>query len=155
AASTGPAAPTGPWSPSAAHDGAAPVAVEAAPEHEAEPGRVWRERFGAQIFLATAGLLAVALATATWVHSTSGAGPLIQPPAIADPSAPAPAADPTAQLPAELAAAVTATSWPELRPSLDEVMAQSSGANPAHDCFSPTVMPDPAACTWGSADAPT
>jgi hypothetical protein len=34
-------------------------------------------------------------------------------------------------------------------------MAQSSGANPAHDCFSPTVMPDPAACTWGSADAPT
>lgn len=119
------------------------------------PSRLWRERFGTQIFLATAGLLAVALGTATWVHATSGAGPLIQPPAIAEPAPPPTAADPTEQLQAELAAAVTATAWPELHPSLDEVMAQSSGANPAHDCFSPTVTPDPAACTWGSADAPT
>lgn len=134
---------------------ASPADAESVSAPEAAPGRLWRERFGAQIFLATAGLLAVALGTATWVYSTSGAGPLIQPPAFSAPAPPQPAADPTAQLQAELAAAVAATSWPELHPSLDEVMAQSSGANPAHDCFSPTVTPDPAACTWGSADAPT
>ncbi|WP_341579322.1 acyltransferase family protein [Microbacterium schleiferi] len=134
---------------------ASPADAESVSAPEAAPGRLWRERFGAQIFLATAGLLAVALGTATWVYSTSGAGPLIQPPAFSAPAPPQPAADPTARLQAELAAAVAATSWPELHPSLDEVMAQSSGANPAHDCFSPTVTPDPAACTWGSADAPT
>ncbi|MGP6203411.1 acyltransferase family protein [Microbacterium sp. F2] len=134
---------------------ASPADAESVSAPEAALGRLWRERFGAQIFLATAGLLAVALGTATWVYSTSGAGPLIQPPAFSAPAPPQPAADPTAQLQAELAAAVAATSWPELHPSLDEVMAQSSGANPAHDCFSPTVTPDPAACTWGSADAPT
>jgi len=134
------------------HGPASPAHAESVSAPEAAPGPLWRERFGAQIFLATAGLLAVALGTATWVYSTSGAGPLIQAPALA---APASATDPTAQLQADLAAAVAATSWPELHPSLDEVMAQSSGANPAHDCFSPTVTPDPAACTWGSVDAPT
>lgn len=140
------------------NDAAGPVPVvpvEAAASVPGEAARQWRERFGAQIFLATAGLLAVSLATATWVHSTSGAGLVPQPPAAAAPVDPAPAEDPTAQLQADLAAAVTATTWPELHPSLDEVMAQSSGANPAHDCFSPNVTPDPAACTWGSADAPT
>lgn len=134
---------------------ASPADAESVSAPEAAPGRLWRERFGAQIFLATAGLLAVALGTATWIYSTSGAGPLIQLPALAAPASPTSAADPTAQLQAELAAAVTATAWPDLHPSLDEVMAQSSGANPAHDCFSPTVTPDPAACTWGSADAAT
>ncbi|WP_434969115.1 acyltransferase family protein [Microbacterium sp. bgisy207] len=123
-------------------------------EPTAAAGRAWRERFGAQIFLATAGLVAVSLAAATWVYSASGAGPVIQPPAFAAPAAPLLAEDPTAQLQADLAAAVAASTWPELHPSLDEVMAQSSGANPAHDCFSPEVTPDPAACTWGSREAP-
>ena len=148
---TAPAAPAAP----AVDVPVAPADDATVTDGEVAAGRLWRERFGAQIFLATAGLLAVALGTATWVHATSGAGPLIQVPALAAPTAPAPAEDPTAQLQAELAAAVTATAWPELHPSLDEVMAQSSGANPAHDCFSPTVTPDPAACTWGSGDAPT
>jgi peptidoglycan/LPS O-acetylase OafA/YrhL len=141
--------------PPAVRGPAAPADAGSVSARDTAPGRLWRERFGTQIFLATAGLLAVALGTATWVHATSGAGPLIQPPAIAEPAPPPSAADPTEQLQAELAAAVTATAWPDLHPSLDEVMAQSSGANPAHDCFSPTVTPDPAACTWGSADAPT
>lgn len=159
ALSAPPALPAVPGVPAAiqppVRGSAAPASAGSVSARDTAPGRLWRERFGTQIFLATAGLLAVALGTATWVHATSGAGPLIQPPAVAAPASPTPAADPTAQLQAELAAAVTATAWPVLHPSLDEVMAQSSGANPAHDCFSPTVTPDPAACTWGSADAAT
>lgn len=130
----------------------AEVSTQAAPP--AVPAVSWRERFGGQIFLATAGLVVVALATAMWVHSASGGAPLLRPPAVAGP-AQEPAEDPTAHLQNELAAAVAATSWPELHPSLDEVMAQSSGANPAHDCFSPDTQPDLAACTWGNPDAPT
>ncbi|MCK6081263.1 acyltransferase family protein [Microbacterium sp. EYE_5] len=111
----------------------------------------WRERFAPQVFLATAGLVIIALAGALW-GTASGHGPRIALPELA-PAASAPVAsgDPGADLQAELAAAVTADAWPSLSPSLDRVMASSSGANPAHGCFAP----GPASpCAWGSGDAP-
>ncbi len=64
------------------------------------------------------------------------------------------AGDALSALQAELAAATTATSWPDLHPSLDEVQRASSSANRAHDCFTPGVALDAGRCTWGSADAP-
>lgn len=139
----------------------APVVAATAPAPAetiiaAEPARMsaWRDRFGAQVFLATAGLVIVALAGALWV-TASGHGPRVtMREAAPAASAPAVAGDPGADLRAELAAAVTADAWPTLTPSLDEVMAASSGANPAHACFEPGATPDPAGCSWGSGDAP-
>lgn len=127
------------------------VSGDRAPVAAVAPMAAWRERFRTQVSLAAAGLVAAALLVVLAVQvqqprplpSTAGAG-----------EAPAVIEDPTATLQADLAAAVSATTWPELHPSIDEVMAQSSGANPAHDCFAPTPLPDAAACTWGSGDAP-
>ncbi|MFJ6680140.1 acyltransferase family protein [Microbacterium sp. NPDC091382] len=111
----------------------------------------WRERFAAQVFLATAGLVVVALAGALWA-TASGHGPRFGLPDIAPAaSAPPVSGDPTADLQAELTAAANADVWPDLNPSLDRVMIASSAANPAHDCFSPGAA---TACGWGSGDAP-
>lgn len=128
-----------------------PVLEAAGAVASVAPMVAWRERFRTQVSLATAGLVAAALLLVLAVQ--------VQQPRPVTPSADAAQAvpaidDPTAALQADLAAAVSATTWPELHPSLDEVMAQSSGANPAHDCFAPTPLPDAAACTWGSGDAP-
>lgn len=128
-----------------------PVLEAAPPVASVAPMVAWRERFRTQVSLATAGLVAAALLLVLAVQ--------VQQPRPVPPSADAARAapvidDPTAALQADLAAAVSATTWPELHPSLDEVMAQSSGVNPAHDCFAPTPLPDAAACTWGSGDAP-
>ncbi|MDC7805143.1 acyltransferase family protein [Sphingomonas sp. BLCC-B65] len=118
----------------------------------AAPMAVWRERFRTQVALAAAGLVAAALLVVLVVQVQQ---PRPLPPTAGGTGQAAPAIeDPTAALQADLAAAVSATAWPDLHPSIDEVMAQSSGANPAHDCFAPTPQPDAAACTWGSGDAP-
>lgn len=128
-----------------------PVLEAAGAVASVAPMVAWRERFRTQVSLATAGLVAAALLLVLAVQVQQ---PRPVPPS-ADAAQAAPAIDdPTAALQADLAAAVSATTWPELHPSLDEVMAQSSGANPAHDCFAPTPLPDAAACTWGSGDAP-
>lgn len=131
----------------------APTTAAAAPTESAGLA-AWRERFGGQVFLSTAALVIVALAGALWV-TASGHGPRITLPETAPTaSAPAVVGDPGADLRSELAAAVTADAWPALDPSLDRVMAASSGANPAHACFDPGATPDPASCSWGSGDAP-
>ena len=134
---------------------AAPIVSAAVVEPEPQPRgsalTAWRERFAAQVFLATAGLVVVALAGALWA-TASGHGPrfgLPEPAPAA--SAPPVSGDPTADLQAELTAAASADAWPDLNPSLDRVMIASSGANPAHDCFSPGAA---TACGWGSGDAP-
>ena len=122
-----------------------------APAPRGDATAAWRERFAAQMFLATAGLVVVALAGALWA-TASGHGPKFGLPELAPvASAPQVSGDPTADLQAELAAAAAADAWPDLNPSLDRVMAASSGANPAHDCFSPGAT---TACGWGSGDAP-
>lgn len=127
-----------------------------APSPVAEPvGRAmdaWRERFSTQIVLASAGLVAAVLLGVLTVQMQQPR--TTAPIAGAGQESPAAIEDPTAALQGDLAAAVSATTWPDLHPSLDEVMTQSSGTNPAHDCFAPTPRPDAAACTWGSADAP-
>ncbi|KXZ61113.1 O-acetyltransferase OatA [Microbacterium laevaniformans] len=118
----------------------------------AAPMTAWRERFRTQVALAAAGLVAAALLVVLVVQVQQ---PRPLPPTAGGTGQAAPAIeDPTAALQADLAAAVSATAWPDLHPSIDEVTAQSSGANPAHDCFAPTPQPDAAACTWGSGDAP-
>jgi peptidoglycan/LPS O-acetylase OafA/YrhL len=116
------------------------------------PWAQWRARFGAQMGLSAAGLGIGAGVIVLLVFTTFGTptlSPLLPQPA---PEAAAPV-DPTGEVQAELAAAVSATTWPDLHPSLDEVIAQSSGANPAHDCFSPDAPIELARCTWGSPDA--
>ncbi|ODT22319.1 acyltransferase family protein [Microbacterium sp. SCN 69-37] len=125
---------------------------DSVPVASVAPMVAWRERFRTQVSLAAAGLVAAALLVVLVVQVQQ---PRPLPPTAGGTDQAAPAIeDPTAALQADLAAAVSATTWPDLHPSLDEVMAQSSGANPAHDCFAPTLLPDAAACTWGSGDAP-
>ncbi|MFG6278113.1 acyltransferase family protein [Microbacterium sp. 5K110] len=110
----------------------------------------WRERFAARMGLAIAVLTIGAGATVLAVFAAYGA-PVLQLPGTTTVAAPDPAqvagALPTLQ--AQLAAAVTADTWPELHPGLDEVIRESSSDNRAHDCFTPDVAPDPARCTFG------
>lgn len=129
---------------------------------DAAPWAAWRARFGPPALLAASGLGIASLAVILVVQNMFGglvAAPVTFPPAgVADGAADAATADPAdpiADLQAELAAAATATAWPELHPSLDEVITRSSASNPARDCFSPDVSPSGGACSSGSADAPT
>jgi peptidoglycan/LPS O-acetylase OafA/YrhL len=115
----------------------------------------WRARFGSQIALSATALALVAGAIAGALVITSGVpvlGPTA-PPVAAQPAAVPVGDDPTATVQAEVAAAVYATEWPALHPSLDDVIARSSSDNPARDCFAPDVAPDLGRCTWGSPDA--
>ncbi|TFV85530.1 acyltransferase [Microbacterium sp. dk485] len=117
------------------------------------PWAQWRARYRGQMGMSAATLGIGAIVVVLMLQTGFGSpviGPLVPP--VAHPVA-APAEDPTAALQAELAEAVTAEAWPHLRPSLDEVMAASSSANPAHDCFDPDVPVDAGRCTWGDADA--
>lgn len=122
----------------------------------APPWAAWRARFAPRVAMAGATLAIGAGATALAVMLAYGAPPLPGLPA----AVPAPvdvaaeAGDALSVLQGELAAASTATSWPELHPSLDEAQRASSSANRAHDCFTPGVPLDAGRCTWGSADAP-
>jgi len=151
-ASRAPAAPAARLAPSP------PVASD-----DPRPDRMaaWRDRFSAQILLTSAGLAIVVLGgvvsvTGSWDGPRFGFSDLAPPPSAGESvgGGPADGGDAVAALQAELAAAATADAWPDLQPSLDRVMASSSAANPAHDCYSPTVAPDVGRCTWGSGDAP-
>ena len=148
-----PVAPVSPVSPSPGSSG------DTAPE---SPWRAWRARFGPPAVLAASGLGIASLVVVLVVQNVFGG---LTAPAIASPPAGgsddaaagtgADPGDPVAALQAELASATTATAWPDLHPSLDEVMTRSSASNPAHDCFSPDTTPSAAACSAGSAEAPT
>ncbi|MDR6168588.1 peptidoglycan/LPS O-acetylase OafA/YrhL [Microbacterium paludicola] len=125
------------------------------------PWAAWRARFGPPALLAASGLGIAALAVVLVVQNVFGgltASLVAFPPAgaadAASDAADADPGDPIAALQAELAAAATATEWPELHPSLDEVMTRSSASNPARDCFSPDASPTATGCSTGSSDAP-
>ncbi|WP_125130248.1 acyltransferase family protein [Microbacterium sp. 10M-3C3] len=145
------------WDTAAAPNPADAATPEAAPDAASAPSRswaAWRARYAGQMALAAATLGIGAAAIVLVLQSTFGApvmGPLTPP--VADATT-APAENPTAAVQAALADAVSATSWPQLSPSLDEVIAASSAQNPAHDCFSPDVALDAGRCTWGSSAAP-
>jgi len=128
----------------------APVAADAAPAWAA-----WRARFAPRVAMAGATLAIGGGATALAVMLAYGAPTLpglpVDAPAAVDVAAEA--GDALGALQTELAAATTATAWPELHPSLDEVQRASSSANRAHDCFTPGIALDAGRCTWGSADA--
>ncbi|MDD7961379.1 acyltransferase family protein [Microbacterium thalli] len=128
-----------------------------APADAASPWSAWRARFGPPALLAASALGMAALVTVLVVQTSFGS--LTAPPiALAPPDSAGAGevsgADPIAALQSELAAAATATQWPDLRPSLDEVMTRSSTSNPVRDCFSPDTAPTAAGCSTGSADAP-
>ncbi|MDR6691991.1 peptidoglycan/LPS O-acetylase OafA/YrhL [Microbacterium sp. 1154] len=116
----------------------------------------WRSRYAPRVAMAGATLAIGAGATALAVMLAYGAPTLpglpVAAPAAVDVAAEA--GDALGVLQGELAAATTATSWPDLHPSLDEVQRDSSSANRARDCFTPNVALDAERCTWGAADAP-
>lgn len=116
----------------------------------------WRSRYAPRVAMAGATLAIGAGATALAVMLAYGAPTLpglpVATPATVDVAAEA--GDALGVLQGELAAATTATSWPDLHPSLDEVQRDSSSANRARDCFTPGVSLDAARCTWGASDAP-
>ncbi|AOX44537.1 acyltransferase family protein [Microbacterium sp. BH-3-3-3] len=132
----------------------APVPTPAPARGSGDSWAEWRTRFAPRIALAGATLAIGAGATVLAVFVAYGAPVIVAP---AAPVAAAPVADAGAALAAlqgELAAATTASSWPDLHPSLDEVMRATSATDPAHDCFTPDIAPDAGRCTWGNADAP-
>jgi hypothetical protein len=70
-------------------------------------------------------------------------------------ASPEDAASAQTALEADLANALTATSWPtDLDPSMDDVIATGSLDNPAKNCFEPGPTPSFDQCTWGLANAP-
>lgn len=146
-----PVAPTATAAPATA-PAAAPVPASSAPEGAAT-WSAWRARVAGQAALGLVVLVIGAGVIGVTLQSTVGGLPVIGP--AAPPAASGDTAtDPLPALQQELSEAVSATSWPALSPSLDDVISRSSSDNPARDCFSPDATPDAAACTWGSADAP-
>ena len=117
-----------------------------APEARSAAWTSWRERIVAQMAGSALGLGAIVLLVALVTNSSFGASDLL---ASAQRSQTTPG---TVQ--AELQAAVDATSWPALSPSLDDVMTTGSLDNPARSCFDVVATPDPASCTWGLSTAP-
>lgn len=150
---TKPVAPT----PVVRHDAQRMPAPPASGETDDAPAwAAWRARFAPRVAMAGASLAIGTGATALAVMLAYGAPtlpglPLAAPAAV---DVAAEAGDALGTLQGELAAATTASSWPDLRPSLDEVQRASSSANRARDCFTPGVALEAARCTWGSADAP-
>lgn len=114
----------------------------------------WRSRFAPRMGLAAASLVIGAGATVLAVFVAYGAPVLPLAPAPAAVATPHDDGDSLTALQADLAAATTAAAWPELHPSIDDAMRESSAANRAHDCFTPDPLPDIGRCTWGSPDAP-
>ena len=114
----------------------------------------WRARYGPRMGVAAASLIIGAGATVMAIFVAYGAPTLPSAPAPVAAAAPDDGADPLGALQADLTAATTASAWPELHPSLDDAMRESSAANRAHDCFTPDPLPEIGRCTWGSADAP-
>jgi peptidoglycan/LPS O-acetylase OafA/YrhL len=112
----------------------------------------WRARYSAQIGISTAALGIGAAVVVLVVQISSG--PFTLDSRVSESSAVVEPGNAGAAVQTELSAAIAATSWPVLTPSLDEVIARSSSDNPARNCFQPEVVPDPKACTWGDPDAP-
>jgi peptidoglycan/LPS O-acetylase OafA/YrhL len=111
----------------------------------------WRQRFSTQFLFS--GLAAFVLVVLIAI-SVQPAGTQVGPAAAPVVAAPVDA-DPEATLQAELAAATTATAWPDnLVPTLDDAIAASSNTNPARECFDVGDTPSFDDCTWGDADAP-
>jgi peptidoglycan/LPS O-acetylase OafA/YrhL len=113
----------------------------------------WRARFTGQMALSAVALAIGAGVLVLTLQSTVGGLPVLGPLVPAAPTTEA-QTDPLPALQEELAAAASASAWPALNPSLDDVIVRSSGDNPAHDCFAPDIALDAGRCTWGSADAP-
>ncbi|KTR95385.1 hypothetical protein NS220_06215 [Microbacterium testaceum] len=132
-----------------------PPAQPAAPSSSRGPAWAdWRARFAPRMGMAAASLVIGAGATVLAVFVAYGAPSLPSAPAPVAAAAPDDDGNPLAALQGDLAAATTASAWPELHPSMDDAMRESSAANRAHDCFTPAPLPDIGRCTWGSADAP-
>lgn len=121
----------------------------------AESWTTWRTRFAPRAAMALATLVIGAGATVLAVFVAYGAPTLPGVPLVAAPPAAVAAQDDDAltHLQSDLAAATTANAWPELRPSLDDAIRDSSATNRAHDCFTPDRIPDASSCTWGDAGA--
>lgn len=122
------------------------------------PWAAWRRRFAPRIGISAAalgiGAGIVVLILQLMLGPITFAGFASATPPTPTTSAAMGDADPVAAVQAELAAAISASAWPSLDPTLDQVIARSSSDNPAHDCFLPDVVPDLGRCTWGSPDAP-
>jgi peptidoglycan/LPS O-acetylase OafA/YrhL len=111
----------------------------------------WRARFSTQFLFS--GLAAFVLVVLIAI-SVQPPGTQIGPAAAPAVTAPADA-NPEATVQAELAAATTATAWPDnLDPTLDDAIIASSNTNPARECFDVGATPSFDDCTWGDADAP-
>jgi peptidoglycan/LPS O-acetylase OafA/YrhL len=134
----------------------APAPTTAAVTPTASTWADWRSRFAPRMGLAAATLVIGAGASVLTFIVAYGA-PDFAPasiPAAAAPAAIDDGASALATLQADLAAATAATAWPELHPSMDDAMRESSAANRAHDCFTPDPLPGAEQCTWGAGDAP-
>jgi peptidoglycan/LPS O-acetylase OafA/YrhL len=120
-------------------------------EASREAWQTWRDRFGAHAILATVALMVVGAIVGLGSFSVlRDHSPMAAPVA-----APAAAENPEVQLQADLAAALTATAWPDdLSPSIDDVMSQTSNNNPARRCFDIGDTPNFDDCTWGNRSAP-
>ncbi|KAA9089668.1 acyltransferase family protein [Microbacterium radiodurans] len=155
-------APVGATPAEAAHDASGDPRAFGA-DAASSPWAAWRARFGPRALGSAFGVAVAALVVVLVVQTAYGGsvlGPLLPDAPVADAADPAggadsPTVDAAAAVQDELAAAVGASSWPELHPSLDEVMARSSTSNPARDCFAPDVSPDAGRCSVGRGDAPT
>jgi peptidoglycan/LPS O-acetylase OafA/YrhL len=107
----------------------------------------WRDRFGAQFMGSAVGLAVVVLAIVLLAgNSLRGENQM---------ASPENSAGVEDQLQADLASAVTATTWPtDLAPSLDSVMTTTTLDNAARGCFEVGATPSIPSCTWGLASAP-
>ena len=133
----------------------APGSHDRSPDPRPTTWGAWRERYAGRMGWGAAVLTIGAGATVLSVFAAYGAPTLPLPGTKVVASAdPAEIAEALPTLQAELAAAVSATRWPELRPGLDEVIRESSSDNRAHDCFTPDIAPDAGRCTFGDPAAP-
>ncbi|MEZ3156813.1 acyltransferase family protein [Microbacterium sp. BWR-S6Y] len=125
------------------------------PTDRDESWSTWRARFAPRTAMALATLVIGAGATVLAVFVAYGAPTLPGVPLVAAPPAAVAAQDDDAltRLQSDLAAAATANAWPELHPSLDDAIRDSSATNRAHECFTPDRTPDASSCTWGDAGA--
>ena len=129
----------------------APISRADARDKRQDAWQSWRERFGSRFMLsAIGGVIVVAVVIVTVGIDQRDPTPIAAPVAGVTEDA-----NPEVQLQADLAAALTATEWPDnLSPSLDDVISSTSTRNPAKDCFEVGGSPDFGRCTWGDSDAP-
>ena len=127
-----------------------------------------KRRFQAQRSSALAGLAAlslIAVASTAFALRPDAYDPPTAPPAIAaaapddldDPSGPESRRGPlTAALQDEIVAALQASEWPQLDPSMESVIGGNVPLGPEITrCASDEIVADPQLCTWGDVNAPT